>query len=79
MKIKTPDFLPPDRVEIDMAIEEKKKKMKEINKLKKEEEKLYEKLMSYVRFLTKKQQQEFCETLSLYIDTQIELEKFCSQ
>ena len=26
MKIKTPDFLPPDRIEIDMIIDELKKK-----------------------------------------------------
>ena len=53
--------------------------MKEINKLKKEEEKLYEKLVSFVRFLTKKQQQEFCKTLSSYVDVQLELEEQCNQ
>ena len=53
--------------------------MKEINKLKKEEEKLYDKLVAYVRFLPKKRQQEFCKTLSAYVDIQVELEKFCGQ
>ena len=53
--------------------------MEEINKLKVEEEKLYEKLVSFVRFLTKKQQQEFCKTLSSYVEIQLELEKFCGQ
>ena len=53
--------------------------MKEINKLKKEEDKLYEKLVSYVRFLPKKKQQEFCKALASYVDTQVELEKHCGQ
>ncbi len=53
--------------------------MKEITKLKKEEDKLYEKLLSYVRFLPQKKQQEFCKNLSSYVETQIELEKFCGQ
>lgn len=53
--------------------------MKEINKLKKEEDRLYEKLVAYVRFLPKKKQQEFCKTLSFYVDVQLELEKQCNQ
>ena len=53
--------------------------MKEINKLKEEEEKEYNKLISYTRFFTKKQQREFCKTLSSYVEIQIELEKHCGQ